>query len=300
MNYITPIELALYEKVEPPRLERSNFFYSFSLLPKEQRYAINSLYSFCSYIDDIVDSNPNNNQKILKHKHQRLDLWVKVIEKLYQGNENSKLIAPLQYLVHRFAIPKQYFLTLIDGCRRDLIQKRYNTFEELKDYCYSVASVVGLITIEIFGHKYEETKNYAINLGYALQLTNIMRDVKFDKDRSYIYLPLEDLDRFGYSEKDLYNEKYNQNFYEMMCFEADRTREYYHKARQLLRPDERATCFTAEVMDSIYYRLLEKIELKEFNVFEKKIRVAAMHKLIITLKQWISIKMFVNRLKKNK
>ncbi|NLO20352.1 MAG: squalene/phytoene synthase family protein [Ignavibacteria bacterium] len=300
MNYITPIELAMFEEVEPPQLERSNFSYSFLLLPKEQRYAINSLYYFCSYIDDIVDGKPNADQKILKQKHERLDLWVKVIEAIYQGKESSKLLSPLKLLVQRFAIPKQYFLTLIDGCRRDLIQKRYDTFEELKDYCYSVASVVGLITIEIFGHKYEETKNYAINLGYALQLTNIMRDVKFDKDRGYLYLPKEDLDRFGYSESDLQREKYNQNFYELMSFQADRAREYYHKARQLLRPDERAACLSAEVMDAIYYRLLEKIELKEFNVFEKKIRVATTHKLIITLKQWLSTKMFVSRLKKNK
>ena len=189
MNFITQTELANFEQVEAPRAEKSNFFYSFTLLPKEERNAITSIYAFCSYIDDIVDSTPNKEQTGIERKKQRLAWWEKVIEDIYSGELDNPLIMPFIAVIQRFSIPKQYFLTLIDGCRRDLYQKRYKTFEELKDYCYSVASVVGLISIEIFGYKYEETKNYAINLGYALQLTNIIRDIKVDKDRGYIYLP---------------------------------------------------------------------------------------------------------------
>ena len=168
----------------------------------------------------------------------------------------------------------------------------------MKNYCYGVASVVGLISIEIFGHKYEETKNYAVNLGYALQLTNILRDIKADKDRGYIYLPLEDMKRFDYTEADLITETYNENFIELMRFQAKRVREYYYKARQSLQPDERITITAAEIMDAIYFRLLEKIELKDYDVFNNKIRVSNAHKMIIALKQWLSIKMFIKRLKK--
>ena len=181
-----------------------------------------------------------------------------------------------------------------------MVKFRYDTFEDLKDYCYSVASAVGLISIEIFGYKYEETKNYAINLGYALQLTNILRDIKIDKQRGYIYLPKEDLERFGYTEEDLVNEVYDDRFIELMRFETQRVRDYYHKARTMLHPDERMTVFAAEIMDAIYYRLLEKIELEEFNIFKKKINVSTLHKIMIALKHWLSIGMFVKRLRKRK
>lgn len=298
MEIITQEQLAHHEKVEPPKCEKSNFLYSFSFLPKDERSAITSVYAFCSYIDYIVDSSPNINQKEIQRKLERLAWWENEIEKIYSGSYNSPLLSPFIAMVERFAIPKQYFLTLIDGCRRDLVQTRYETFDDLKSYCYSVASIVGLISIEIFGYKYEDTKNYAINLGYALQLTNIMRDVKFDKDRGYIYLPKEDLERFNYSEEELINNVYNDNFVELMQFQAKRAREYYHKARQLLRPDERATIVAAEIMDAIYYRLLEKMELNEFNIFGSKIRVSNVHKILTTLKHWLSINMFVKRLKK--
>lgn len=186
---------------------------------------------------------------------------------------------------------------MIDGCKSDLINYRYETFDDLKKYCYSVASIVGLTCIEIFGYKYEETKNYAINLGYAFQLTNIIRDIKNDKDRGYIYIPKEDLIRFKYSEEDLFNEVYNENFVELMSFQVKRAREYYHKARSFLRPDERNRLIAAEIMDDIYCRLLDKIELNNYNIWEKKIKVSTSHKIIMALKHWLSIKIFIKRIK---
>jgi len=300
MQTITSIELASYEKVAPPETQRSSFYYSFSFLPKEEKFAINSIYSFCSYIDYIVDGTPSTDELAIHNKMLRLAWWEKVIENIYCGANDSPLLEPLVAVCQRFAIPKQYFLTIIDGCRRDLVKFRYDTFEDLKDYCYSVASAVGLISIEIFGYKYEETKNYAINLGYALQLTNILRDIKIDKQRGYIYLPKEDLERFGYTEEDLVNEVYDDRFIELMRFETQRVRDYYHKARTMLHPDERMTVFAAEIMDAIYYRLLEKIELEEFNIFKKKINVSTLHKIMIALKHWLSIGMFVKRLRKRK
>lgn len=295
---ITSNELARFEHVEVPHLPKSNFRYSFSILPRDERNAINSIYAFCSYIDDIVDSSSTDIINQTRRKMERLDWWEEVIENIYQGKFSGTVLAPLVAVIKRFGIPKQYLLTLIDGCRQDLIKNRYDNFEELKDYCYSVASVVGLMSIEVFGHKYEHTKNYAINLGYALQLTNILRDVKADKDRGFIYLPLEDLARFNYTEEDLINEVYDDRFVELMRFECGRAREYFHKARADLRPDERPTVYTAEVMDAIYYRLLEKIELNDFNIFKKRIKVAGLHKIMIAMKHWLSIRVLVSRLKK--
>ena len=300
MEAVTQTMLADYEKVQVPKTETSNFLYSFSFLPKDERSAINSIYAFFSYIDEIVDGSPTTDQVILEMKLKRLAFWENEIIKLYNKKENIdniKILKPLVKAIDRFVIPKQYFLTLIDGCRRDLSQDRYESFEDLKDYCYSVASIVGLTCIEIFGYKYEETKNYAINLGYALQLTNIIRDVKVDKDRGYIYLPQEDLKRFGYSEEDLMNEVYNDNFIELMRFQVKRAREYYHRARSLLRPDERVRLIAAEIMDDIYYRLLEKIELNDYNIWDKKIKVSNSHKIMMALKHWLSIKLFVKRIK---
>ena len=297
MEVITQSHLADYEQVNKIKFEKSNFLYSFSFLPKEEREAINSVYAFFSYIDNIVDESPTVNPKDIEKKMRRLEFWEQAINKLYDKKENSNLLKPLEKTIDRFLIPRQYFTTLIDGCKRDLTQTRYQSFDDLKEYCYSVASIVGLTCIEIFGYKYEETKNYAIHLGYALQLTNIIRDIKADKDRGYIYIPKEDLIRFKYSELDLMNEVYNDNFVELMSFQVKRAREYYHKARAFLRPDERRRLIAAEIMDDIYYRLLEKIELNDYNIWKKKIKVSNSHKIMMALKHWLSIKLFVRRIK---
>lgn len=293
MKYLTVFDLARFENVSPPKLKRSNFSLAFSILPPDQKSAINSVYNFCAYIDNIVDEGSASGTDFIVQKNNRLNKWARVIDQIYADELPSPLLFPFYFTVKRFSIPKQFFQTLIDGCRRDLFQKRYRTFNELKDYCYSVASVVGLIVIEIFGHKYEETKNYAINLGYAMQLTNILRDVKKDKERGYIYIPLEDMEHFNYSEEELLAEVYNDNFVELMRFETQRAREYFHKARTLLHPDERISIFSTEVMDEIYYRLLEKIELSNFRVFDREIRVSNLHKLSIALKHWLSIMLFI-------
>lgn len=297
MQSLTQIQLAEYEKAEIPKVESSNFLYSFSFLPKEERSAINSVYAFFSYIDDIVDTNPDKSKEIIQKKMKRLAWWEKEIDKIYNSKQQNHFLNPFVKSIERFAIPKQYFLTLINGCRTDLIKNSYQTFDELKSYCYSVASIVGLTCIEIFGYKYEETKNYAINLGYALQLTNIIRDVKIDKDRGFIYLPKEDLEKFNYTENDLINEVYNDNFRSLMRFQVQRAREFYHLARTSLRPDEKSRLLAAEIMDSIYFRLLEKIELNDYNIFDKKIKVSTSHKLMIALRHWLHNKLFVNRIK---
>lgn len=273
----------------------TSFYYSFSLLPREVRQAITTLYAFCQTIDQIVDAAPHSTSSDLHVRRDQLGWWREQIEAVYSGKAVSPLVRPLARVVERYAIPKQYLMTLLDGVERDLVQRRYRTFDELKDYCYSVAGVVGLMSIHIFGYRYEETEEYAINLGYALQLTNIIRDVKEDKDRGYIYLPLDELARFHYTEQDLMAEIYNSRFVELMRFQARRARSYYNKARAALHPDERATLYPAEIMDAIYYRLLEKIELGNFDVFRRRFRVHTPHKLWLAVKIWLYAKLFSRR-----
>lgn len=278
---------------------RTNFYYSFSLLPKDEREAMHSVYAFCRYADDIVDeeeSLPLAEAERIARKQERLNRLRREVDACYAGTSRDPLFLPLSSVVRRFRIPKQYFLTLIDGMEIDLVKTRYETFDELREYCYSVASVVGLICIEIFGYRYEETKEYAVDLGIALQLTNILRDIRSDAERGRIYLPMEDLRTFGYSEADLMAGRYSLPFIELMRFETRRARDYYGRARAALRPDERKTMFAAEIMDAIYYRLLEKIELNEFNVFSgRKIRVRTSHKIWIALKLWLVTRALTNR-----
>ena len=304
MEILKIAELAEFEKVPPPRLENSNFEWSFKMLSKDRRIAMSSLYNLLSYLDNLVDeqlgtNNPAAIRNFQNKKIERINFWDKTIDSIYEENyEVPECLKNLKYIISRFNIPKQYFQQLINGFRRDLTQNRYETFEELKSYAFEVASVVGLISIEIFGYKYESARNYAINLGYALQLTNIIRDIKADKDRGYIYLPLEDLRKFNYSVEELQNEVYNDKFVELLDFEAQRAKDYYFKARSFLRPEERRSMIAASIMDEIYFRLLEKIQLREYNIFLKKIKVTRTHKIIIALKHYIGLKLFVNRLKK--
>jgi len=276
----------------------TSFHYSFGFLPKEERAAIKTIYAFARRIDDIVDENPSADEAVVSEKRNRLSWWRQQIEAIYADSaETSASVFPLAAVVRRYNLPKQYLLTVIDGCERDLTQRRYETFADLKRYCYSVASIIGLISIEIFGYRHEATRQYAINLGYALQLTNILRDVKTDKDRGYIYIPREDLVRFRYTEEDLRNEVYDERFINLMEFQAKRAREYYHQARALLRPEERMTMVAAQIMDAIYYRLLEKIELSDFRIFSDRVRVSTSHKIMTALRIWLGSKLFVKRLR---
>lgn len=303
MEILTPYNLAAFEQEPAPSLPNSNFEWSFKFLPLEKRNAIFTIYNLLSYIDNIVDIDHfltiNNDKELLKKKLERINRWISIIIDVYDDNKNiSTYLAPLRFVVKRFSIPQQYFEFMFNGFRRDLTQNRYETFDDLREYMFEVASVVGLIVIEILGYRYDSTREYAINLGYALQLTNILRDIKTDKDRGYIYIPLEDLRKFSYSEDEIINEEYNDNFIELMHFESQRTKHHFHKARLSLRPDERKSMLAAGIMDEIYFRLLEKIELNEYNVYKKHIKVSSIHKFMIALKHFLSLKLFVNRIKR--
>ena len=249
---------------------------------------MNTIYAFCRKTDDIVDDDTITKRS----KQDHLNEWKKSLQDAFIKKSNIELLNELKLCVDEFNIPQKPFFDLIEGMELDLVQDRFKNFESLKDYCYKAASTVGLMTIPVFGYKKKETVDYAINLGIALQLTNIIRDVKTDSLRGRIYLPLEDLESFNYSEEELFNGTYNEQFIELMSFQTKRARAYYNEANKNLLSQDKSTMFTARAMQYIYYRLLDKIEQEKYNVFNKKIRVSNFNKLFIALTVWLKYKIF--------
>ncbi|HAP36465.1 MAG TPA: squalene synthase HpnD [Bacteroidetes bacterium] len=261
--------------------KKSNFYYSFLMLPKPKREAINVVYAWCRIADDIVDEEESTSTKF-----QRLVHWGKEFELGLAGTSRYQLVNRLAQIINRFNIPLNHFTELIKGMEMDLVKTRYETFRDLKEYCYRVASTVGLICTEIFGYKNEEAKEYSVNLGIALQLTNILRDVGTDAKKGRIYLPQEDMDRFGYSEEELFANKYNVKFQRMMKFEAERARSYFAEAIKHLSEEDKPLFIAALIMQEIYFRLLQDIENAEYNVFKNRIKVSNVKKLLITFNVW--------------
>ncbi|MGH9844653.1 MAG: presqualene diphosphate synthase HpnD, partial [Blastocatellia bacterium] len=248
---------------------QSNFFYSFLFLPAARRDAIIDVYGFCRAVDDVVDDIAERAAEGYDERAAIADLikWRKELDALFAGKPTLPITEKLQRVLRQFPMPKEYFVAMIEGCEMDLYKHRYATFDELHEYCYRVASITGLMCIEIFSYRSPQTREYAVNLGLALQLTNILRDLKEDAARGRIYLPQEDLHRFGYSEDDLMNNRINDNFRALMKFECDRARTFYRRAQELLPEEDRPTMTAALTMGRIYYRLLEQIERVEYDVF---------------------------------
>lgn len=261
---------------------KSSFYYTFSLLPPIKRDAMNTVYAFCRQTDDIVDEG-NEDDNI---KYEKLRKWTIEFDKGLHGNSDYFLLNKLSQIIHKFNIPVEPFFELIKGVEMDLQKKRFSTTEDLLDYCYKVASTVGLMCIEIFGYKNNSAKNYAINLGLAMQLTNIIRDVKKDAMNGRIYLPSEDLKKFSYTEEELLGNVYNNNFVELMTHESKTARGYFYKADESLDMNDRKSLFAARAMQHIYSRLLDKIEQKKFNVFSNSINVSKFEKVFIALGVW--------------
>jgi len=251
-------------------------------LSPEKRDAINTVYAFCRKTDDIVDEG-NESDEI---KYQKLHKWRIELEKAFKGQSEFPLLNKLAQIINHFNIPLDPFFELIKGMEMDLQRKRYISFEDLIEYCYRVASTVGLMSIEIFGYKNKSTKDYAVNLGLALQLTNILRDVKTDSEMGRIYLPNNDLQTFGYSENDLISGLYNEKFVELMAHQAGRAKNYFDKANRSLDFDDKPTMFAARAMQHIYFSLLKKLEANNFNIFENRIAVSTPKKVAISVGVW--------------
>lgn len=270
---------------------RSSFYYSFNLLPKEKREAIYTVYAFCKKTDDIVDEHRGT----IKEKERLLSTWRLEFKKSFNGGTSNSLLQKLYDTAQRFKIPVEHFHELLNGVEMDLTKNRYESFEELYTYCYRVASTVGLICAEIFGYTREHTRQYAINLGIALQLTNILRDVKSDLARDRIYLPLEDLRRFGYTEDELRSCVYNEPFVGLMRFQAQRARSFYLAANRNLAKEDEKYFFAARIMEKIYFSVLKKIERNNYNVFKGKIRVHRLRQLLIALNIWFNHRVLPTR-----
>ena len=264
----------------------SNFYYSFLLLPGPKRRAIKNVYEFCRILDDVVDKDLEG-----RDPYAELEFWRDEVEACYQGCPESDCGERLTDTIEEFNLPKQPFLDLIDGMEMDLKWQSYQTFADLREYCYRAASAVGLICIEIFEYESPRAREYAVNLGLALQLTNILRDLKEDIARGRIYIPLEDLERFGYSERDLRANLYNSPFIELMKYEHARARYYFEKTAASLPEQDRPSLFAAEIMGAIYRELLDRIQAVQFDIYRNQIIIPKVRRVQIALGTWLNCKL---------
>lgn len=263
----------------------SNFYYSFLFLPRLRREAMYTVYAFCKEVDNAVDEPPPGTDP-----RQQLELWRGELAAAYRGSPSFPVTRSLAEHVRRLSIPQTYFEELIKGVEMDLTVTRYATFDALSLYCYRVASVVGLICLHVFGTTSPRAQDYAVNLGMAFQLTNILRDLGTDAGKGRIYLPQEDLKHFGYTEQDLLRQTYNLPFADLMRFESQRAREYYAKAEQALNtlpPNERRALTVAEIMRAVYSRILHRIQASEFRVFEHRVTLSTRHRLAVAAGVWL-------------
>jgi phytoene synthase len=252
---------------------KSNLALAFVALRGERRRDITVFYAFCRLVDDIADSTATSPSD----KARQLQQWR---EWLVRGTADEPSLArELRDVIAKYNINAALLEEIIAGVEMDLTTARYETFDELRKYCYRVASAVGLVSIEIFGYRNAQTKEYAVELGLALQITNIVRDVRKDLDSGRVYLPQEDLARFGYSADELDARTYNDRFVRLMEFEAERARQFYARAESLLPTEDRRSMTAAEIMRSVYSALLERMQRDRFRVFEKDYRLTKAAKL---------------------
>lgn len=265
---------------EVTRRSASNFYYAFRLLSPERRQALYAVYAFCRFIDDIADDADRRDPAAL------LVRWRAELQQVYDGTPTHPISRALADSVRRFPLAQQHFLDLIRGVEMDLTRRRYASFDELYEYCYLVASTVGLLCIEIFGYRHPSARDYALDLGVAFQLTNILRDVLEDGRRGRIYLPAEDLRRFDCSEDELLKGQYSARLGALMAFECGRARAYYLRARGALATEDRRSLAAAEAMRLIYERLLDRIEARHFDVFGPKVTLPRYEKVTLALAAW--------------
>jgi len=256
----------------------SSFYYSFFFLPKNQRKAITALYAFCREVDDIVDSGIDEN--IARSK---LQWWRDEVKRLFNKQPQHPVSSALLPHTETMNLPEEYFLEIIDGMEMDLEQTHYNSFEELSLYCYRVASVVGLLSAEIFGFKDRQTLKYAYNLGIAFQLTNIIRDVYEDSSRGRIYIPIEDIEQFGLTRDDILQKQDSEQFRELIAFEAARAEHYYQKAYELLPPSDRYAQRCGLMMAAIYQSTLNEVTADGFAVLKHRIVLTPVRKFWLAL-----------------
>lgn len=267
----------------------TSFYYSFLVLPPEKRQAIVAVWDFCRAVDNAVDIEPD-----MTRAAAGLARWRTELAACYDDGRPETLQGTrLQPFITRFNLPRRSFADLIDGVEMDLGARRYRTFDDLRQYCLRVASAVGLICIEIFGYHDRRARDYAVELGVALQLTNILRDVATDLAQDRLYLPLEDLERFGCTEHDLRVEMAragqgvgSDRVRALLAHQGERAHRYFDRARATLPPGDARSLVAAEIMSAIYFDILRRIERTGYDVFSRVIRVPRPARAWIAASRW--------------
>lgn len=261
----------------------SSFYYSFLFLPKPRREAITALYAFCREVDDIADECTD-----LNIARTKLAWWRTEIHNLYLGTPNHPVSKALQPAIQAYQLAEEHFLEIIDGMEMDCDQNRYSSFKELQLYCYRVASVVGLLSVAIFGYSNRTTLKYAHDLGMAFQLTNIIRDVGEDARRDRIYLPLDELEKFGVSETDIMHGHETENVKKLMEFQIERAETYYDKALRELPAEDRRAQRTGLIMAAIYRTVLREIQADgAHKVLNSRTSLTPLRKLWLAWTTWV-------------
>ena len=266
------------------RKSASNLALAFVLLPRAKRNGMSALYAFCREVDDIAD----NESIPVDQRREQLAAWRADVRRACGAElPRFKVNRELQPVIRQYGLPFQHFDELLQGVEMDLDIQRYDTYEQLELYCYRVASVVGLLSIEIFGYQDPACRQYATCLGKALQFTNILRDVRSDAQRGRIYLPLSELARFNITPEEILRLEYSARFCELAHSVALRARHFYRLARETLPETDRGSMVAAELMASVYWRLLRKLERQRFDVFGPRLtRLSKGQKTFLILRTW--------------
>ncbi len=269
------------------RKSASNLALAFLLLPRAKRDAMSALYAFCREVDDAADNESAPAEKRLEQLASwRADIRHACAGEIPQFTVNREL----QPVIREYRLPFTLFDELLKGCEMDFSIKRYENFEQLELYCYRVASIVGLLSIEVFGYKNPACRNYAVYLGKALQLTNILRDVRTDAERGRIYLPLAELGKFGVTPDEILRHEYSERFSQLAASVAGRARTFYRLAQKTLPAEDRRAMVAAELMGAVYWKLLKKLEAKQFNVFgPEPTHLNKVQKTLLVLRTWLRL-----------
>ncbi|MBI5658504.1 MAG: presqualene diphosphate synthase HpnD [Nitrosomonadales bacterium] len=261
----------------------SSFYYSFLFLTPDKRRAITALYAFCREVDDVVDECSDENVA-----RATLAWWRSEVAAIYEGKPQHPVAQALAPVARQFNLPGEQLIEIIDGMEMDLQRRHYDDFKALQLYCYRVASVVGLLAAEIFGYGDRKTLQYAHDLGLAFQLTNIIRDVAEDARRGRIYLPLDELHRFGVSPDDILNRRETEGFQKLMQFQIERAQSYYRQAFEQLPAADRKAQRAGLAMAAIYRATLDEIVASGCHVLKERISLTPLRKLWLAWKTWVS------------
>ncbi|MDH2917712.1 MAG: presqualene diphosphate synthase HpnD [Sideroxydans sp.] len=260
----------------------SSFYNSFRFLAKDKRRAITALYAFCREVDDVVDECSDEDVA-----RTTLNWWRNQVAEIYGGKPQHPVAIALVPIVKQFNLAQEHLLEIIDGMEMDLQHPRYENFKSLQLYCYRVASVVGLLTVEIFGYKNRQTLKYAHDLGIAFQLTNIIRDVGEDARRNRIYLPMDELQQFNVTAADILNSRDSENFQKLMAFQVERAQRFYDQALALLPKEDKKAQRVGLIMAAIYRATLIEVVSSGCHVLKERVSLTPSYKLWLAFKTWL-------------